>query len=65
MDLEHCGEHQIMNNMNIKINNKVLNISLIFIIYKLGHYGEHQIYHNIDIRIISLILSILKNKAYI
>ena len=60
MDLEHCGEHQTMHNMNIKIGIKVLNISLIFIIYKLGHCGEHLIYRNIDFRIISLMLSILK-----
>ena len=49
MDLEHCGEHQTMHSMNIKISIKVLNISLIFIIYKLGHYGEHQIFHDINI----------------
>ena len=61
MDLEHCGEHQTMYHMNIK----VLSISLIFIIYKLGHCGEYLIYHTIGIRIILVMLSILKNQTYI
>ena len=52
MDLEHCGEHQAMHNMSIK----VLIISLIFISHKLGHCGKHMIYHNIDVRNISVIL---------